>query len=179
MQKKYTVLIAPGYENSGPGHWQTLWEQENSNFIRVQQRDWLNPVCSEWVQALDRAIRNTAGPKILVGHSLGCTTITKWAETHQDQIVGALLVAPPDLELSAVAALAPDFSPDSIARLNFPSIVVASTHDIYCSLEKVKMMAEAWGSRIVTIERAGHINVETGYGPWPEGKELLKELLTA
>lgn len=177
MKKKCTVLIVPGYENSGPGHWQTLWEQENPGYVRVQQRDWLQPVCSEWIQALDTAIRATPGPKVLVGHSLGCTTITKWAEKNKSLIAGALLVAPPDLELPALRELAPDFAPNTLQRLNFPSIVVASANDIYCSHVKSKLLADAWGSRLVTIERAGHINVETGYGPWPEGKAFLNELL--
>jgi predicted alpha/beta hydrolase family esterase len=29
----------------------------------------------------------------------------------------------------------------------------------------------------VTLDRAGHINVEAGYGPWPEGRRLLDELV--
>jgi predicted alpha/beta hydrolase family esterase len=31
----------------------------------------------------------------------------------------------------------------------------------------------------VTVERAGHINAESGYGPWPEGRRLLDELVAS
>lgn len=176
MQKEYTVLIIPGYDSSGPTHWQTLWEQENPDYVRVQQRDWLKPICSEWVQAVDDAIRSHPGPKVLVGHSLGCTTITKWAEHHQGDIIGALLVAPPDLESPAVTAIVQNFGSNTQRRLNFPSIIVASTNDIYCSLETSKQLASSWGSKLVTIESAGHINADSGFGPWPYGKQILQEL---
>jgi hypothetical protein len=32
------------------------------------------------------------------------------------------------------------------------------------------------GSRLVNLGLAGHINVESGFGPWPEGEALLAEL---
>ena len=54
---KISVLIAPGFGNSAKEHWQSLWELSNPDFKRVQQRDWENPVCEEWVNALEKAIR--------------------------------------------------------------------------------------------------------------------------
>lgn len=41
------VLIIPGWGDSGPTHWQTLWERANPAFRRVVQRDWEYPVRSE------------------------------------------------------------------------------------------------------------------------------------
>ncbi|MGZ7039032.1 MAG: alpha/beta hydrolase, partial [Thermoanaerobaculia bacterium] len=35
--------------------------------------------------------------------------------------------------------------------------------------------AAAWGSRLVFIGDAGHINGASGYGPWPEGEAMLLE----
>jgi predicted alpha/beta hydrolase family esterase len=68
------------------------------------------------------------------------------------------------------------FSPIPLVRLPFPSIVVASTDDPFVSLDRAAAFAAAWGSRLVTIERAGHINADAGFGPWPEGRALLAEL---
>jgi hypothetical protein len=39
--------------------------------------------------------------------------------------------------------------------------------------------ADRWGSRLVHIGRAGHINAESGFGPWPQGLELLRTLQQA
>jgi hypothetical protein len=33
-------------------------------------------------------------------------------------------------------------------------------------------------SRFVLIEGAGHINTDSGHGEWPQGRQLLDELLT-
>ena len=49
------VLILPGYDNSGPGHWQSLWENTHSEYRRVQQRSWTAPVCDDWYMAPDDA----------------------------------------------------------------------------------------------------------------------------
>jgi len=37
-------------------------------------------------------------------------------------------------------------------------------------------MAAAWGSQIVTLAAAGHINADSGLGDWPEGLALLDAL---
>jgi predicted alpha/beta hydrolase family esterase len=58
----------------------------------------------------------------------------------------------------------------------FPSIVVASTDDPYVSAERASAFARAWGSRLVTLQGAGHINTDSGYGEWREGRRLLDEL---
>jgi Serine hydrolase len=49
------VLILPGIGNSGPLHWQSIWEQSHPEFVRFQQHDWDNPVCEEWVAVTEEA----------------------------------------------------------------------------------------------------------------------------
>ena len=61
------VLIIPGWANSGPQHWQTLWEHAHSEYRRVEQRDWETPERADWITTLDVAIRATPSPPILVG----------------------------------------------------------------------------------------------------------------
>jgi hypothetical protein len=60
--------------------------------------------------------------------------------------------------------------------LPFPSIVVASTDDPFVTPARAAAFARAWGSRLVTFERAGHLNADAGFGPWPEGRRLLAAL---
>jgi predicted alpha/beta hydrolase family esterase len=38
-------------------------------------------------------------------------------------------------------------------------------------------MARDWGARFVDAGARGHLNGESGLGDWPEGRELLNELL--
>ena len=123
--------MLPGYDNSGPGHWQSLWESAHPEYRRVQQRSWTEPVCAEWVAALDEAIVAAKGPVVLVGHSLGCLTIAHHARQHVRPVRGALLVAPPNVDDPAFPPLSTGFRPIPRAPLPFPSIVVASNDDWY------------------------------------------------
>jgi len=170
------VLVLPGYQNSGPEHWQSLWEAKHPDYRRVLQRDWENPERDAWVEALDRAIAGIGGPVVLVGHSLGCLAIAHWAERDRGRVHGALLVAPPDVERPDFLAGARTFAPIPLRPLPFASIVVASTDDPYATLDRVRHFARAWGSELVEIGAAGHINTAAGFGPWPDGEALLERL---
>ncbi len=55
--------------------------------------------------------------------------------------------------------------------LPFPSIVVASTDDPCVSLDRAELFARSWGSRLVNLGKAGHINSASRLGSWPEGLE--------
>jgi hypothetical protein len=173
-----TVLMIPGFTGSSPGHWQSIWEREHPEFRRVEQRDWDHPEPEEWVSTLDRAIRATPGAVVLAAHSLGCVTIARWARAFGGRSVhAALLVAPSDVEAPQAPLEVRGFAPIPLDRLPFPSVVVASTDDPLVSLERAERFARAWGSRLVSIGAAGHIHTAAGYGPWPEGKEMLRGLV--
>jgi predicted alpha/beta hydrolase family esterase len=176
VTSRATVLVLPGYDNSGPGHWQTLWERAHPEYRRVQQRSWTAPVCSEWVTALDEAIVAAGGPVVLAAHSIGALTVAHHALHHARPVRGALLVAPPDADDPTFSPLVKGFRPIPRVPLPFPSIVVGSTDDWYMGPDDARALATAWGSRFVLLEKAGHINTDAGFGPWPEGERLLAEL---
>ncbi len=174
-----SVLIVPGYSNSGPEHWQSLWEREHSDYRRVMQRDWEHPERDEWVGTLDQAIAQAEPPVVLVAHSLGCLAVVHWAGQHERPIHGALLVAPPDAEDPDFAVESGGFAPIPLAPLPFPSILVASEDDPYVSLDRAEYFASQWGSLLIVIGPSGHINAASGFGPWPFGEELLADLCAA
>jgi uncharacterized protein len=170
------VLIVPGIGNSGPQHWQSLWEASSPHFQRVMQNDWDHPICAEWVAALEQAVAASGPETILVVHSLGCLAVAHWAASTQLTIKGAMLVAVPDPAGPSFPAEAVGFDSTPQTRLPFESIVVASTNDPYGSLVYTQRMAELWDSLFVIIGDAGHINASSGLGEWPEGRALLESL---
>src|SRR5436305_12545312 len=93
-----TVVIVPGGGNSGPEHWQSLWENKLPGARRMQQELWGIETADYWVSSLDRTLATIEGPVVLVGHSLGVVTIIHWAAQFERPIHGALLVAMGDLE---------------------------------------------------------------------------------
>jgi hypothetical protein len=170
------ILILPGLNNSGPQHWQTRWE-EAYGFSRVQQKDWDTPVCDDWLQAIDAVVSQYPPDQvILVGHSLACSTIVRWATRYNRVIKGALLVGPSDVDAPSYPPGTTGFMPMPLDRLPFPSITVASTDDPYVTIERAQYFADAWGSRLVNIGNSGHINSSSNLDLWPEGKALLQQL---
>lgn len=171
------VLIVPGLYNSGPDHWQSHWERVLPDAERVEQADWERPTLGEWVANLVDAVRRRPGA-ILVAHSLGCALVTHLAHLRGRRgIAGALLVAPADVNREGPAGrLLTGFGPMPRAPLPFPTTVVASRNDPFVRFDQALGFADDWGSHLVDLGRAGHINVESGHGPWPEGRRLLDEL---
>ena len=60
--------------------------------------------------------------------------------------------------------------------LGVPSVVIASHDDPFMSFERAQHWAAVWGSELVDLGEAGHINAESGFGPWPFGLRLLARL---
>ena len=173
-----TGLILPGIGDSDAGHWQSLWQASNSCFVRVQQRDWGNPVRKEWINTLEESVAAVSGDIVLVAHSLGCLLIAHWVAQTKLKVKGALLVAPPDSASADFPEQASGFYPFPLNTFVFPSIVVASSNDFYGDLVFAKSCAEAWGSHFKNIGEAGHINTASGFGAWEEGFSLYQKLAT-
>lgn len=168
------VLTLAGLWNSGPQHWQTLWEARYPQLRRVEHRDWNNPQRDEWVAELDAAVAACQGAPVLLGHSLGCMLAAHWAHSGSPlRAAGALLVAPADVEAPSYPIAPNGFAPVPLAKLPFPCIVAASTDDPFVSRERARAFAGAWGARFVEIGPAGHVNADSGHGEWPEGERLL------
>ncbi|KLO59305.1 MULTISPECIES: RBBP9/YdeN family alpha/beta hydrolase [Delftia] len=170
----HRIIIVPGWRNSGPDHWQSLWAQQLPHAERVEQDDWLVPHREPWVAALEQLVLSRPEPVVLAAHSLGCITAAHMGPEASARVQGALLVAPADPERRAQLA---DFAPVPYAPLPYRSVLVASSNDPYCPIRRAGAYARAWGSEFVRLQNAGHINVESGFGDWPLGLALLQSLM--
>lgn len=176
-----TVFLLPGLDGSGPGHWQTRWQALLPQARWVAQRDWSAPRREEWVAKLDAAVRASAGPIVFAAHSLGCATAVSWAAVfgrapHAHKVVGALLVAPPDVERADAPAAVRDFAPMPLIVLPFRSLVVASTDDPWCALARARTWAACWGAQWQELGAYGHINAASGLADWDQGQRWLRQL---
>jgi hypothetical protein len=165
-----TILIVPGLRGSGPDHWQSWWEAREPRSARAEQDDWHTPDLSRWSARVGEALGRAEAPVWLVAHSFGCLASVHAAARHPGRVAGALLVAPANPDKFGVG---PDLPAQ---RLPYPSLLVGSLDDPWMSFERAADWSARWGSRLVNLGRAGHINVESGFGPWPRGPRLLEEL---
>jgi hypothetical protein len=167
------ILIVPGLSGSGPDHWQTRWEAKLSTARRVVQDDWERPARAAWAERLAQAVGQASRPVVLVAHSCGCSTVGHAVADEliaPGRVVGAFLVAPAaERALHAIPAVPADFARHARIKLPFRSVVIGSESDPYCTIDEAQELAGAWGAEFANAGDAGHLNVASGHGPWPEG----------
>ncbi|MGL1834363.1 RBBP9/YdeN family alpha/beta hydrolase [Rhodocyclaceae bacterium SMB388] len=170
-----TTLIVPGLHGSGPTHWQSWMETLIPGARRVEQDDWGNPDLDRWSARVAEQIDTCDGGAIVVAHSFGCLASVRASMLRPGRIKGAMLVAPADPKKFGVSNRLASVS------LDVPSAVVGSQNDPWMTVATARYWALRWGCRFIDIGAAGHINVDSGYGPWPEGYvfyEALRETAT-
>ena len=175
-----TTVIVPGLRGHVEDHWQTLLAAKLPNAVIVpsfgrDKRDLAGRVAD-----LHRVISEAGAPVTLVAHSAGVLTTVHWAREHDLPVQGALLATPPDLA-QPLGPQYPSLSelresgwlPIPLARLRFPSIVAASTNDALGDFERVRELADAWGSHFIDVGPVGHLNPASGFGEWLGAEALL------
>jgi uncharacterized protein len=163
------LLFIAGLNGSGSDHWQTRWSGRLPTGRLVEQADWDRPQLAAWTGAIVAACEQAERPVVFVAHSLGVTTLAHAApRLSAERVKGAFLVAPPSDE-TLVALGLNEFAPTPTGPLPFPSVLVASRNDPHGLYEFAETKALQWGSRLIGAGEAGHINADSGHGPWPEG----------
>jgi hypothetical protein len=108
----------------------------------------------------------------VVCHSLGCLL---WLHVAQRNPRGrlaerVLLVAPPapeQFEPEMATFLPRDFDPAVIAGSAGSLLLVASDNDPWCPEGADRVYGEPLGIPTVMLPGTGHLDMESGYGPWP------------
>ena len=176
--KPSNVLLLPGWENSGPQHWQSLW-QDRHGYVRVEQHDWMTPLRGDWVARPEEVVLSCDEATVLVAHSMGCILTAAWAahSRHTHRVKAALLVAPGDVERPDIREQLSSWSPIELRALPFPSVLLASRDDPFCEFERARLFGHAWGSQFMDYGLCGHMNADSGLASWPEGHVLLQDLM--
>ena len=174
------VLIIPGLHNSGEAHWQTWLEGQYKGAVRVKQTHWDQPDLDAWSarigQTITRARPDTQW--IAVAHSFGSLALAHYLANHTHkqlesgpQIHTALMVAPADPIKFGLAHRLPQ------SGLGLASTVIGSENDPWMPLQRAREWADRWGARFQNLGEAGHINTESGYGPWPLARFKVDEMI--
>lgn len=176
------TLLIPGLGNSGPSHWQSIWGRQERDFSRVELNCWSDPHRNTWINNLNLAIRSAGRPVVLVAHSLGCLAVAWWAQFEKREwsrrgeacpVVGALLVAPPEVDFFPLDERVARFAPTPMELLPFPSRLIASRNDPWIGFHTAQALARRWGSTLIDAGNAGHINADSNLGDWSFGREQL------
>lgn len=171
------TVILHGINGSPEGHWQRwlaaelIGQGREVRFPELPEPD--EPVLDDWKAALVVALDGLPDDGFdVVAHSLAAVL---WLH-HAVETSGSprparvALVAPPTAD--QLGALAPTFVPvpldiDQVRRAADGTVLVGGSDDPYCT----GGIARAYGAPLkmaaTVIEGAGHLNLESGHGPWP------------
>jgi predicted alpha/beta hydrolase family esterase len=170
------TVIIPGWQGSGPGHWQVWLADElaaqNRVVVHPDLPDLDHPRLEPWLVALQTSLSGLPEQGYdVVAHSLGAVLWLHHVATMIDspRAERVVLVSPPS-PLVNEPALA-EFLPapmdiDTVRHSADGTVLVGGTDDPYLP----EGIATTYGRPLkiaTTVVTGGHINVEDGHGPWP------------
>lgn len=168
------VLIVPGLHGSGAAHWQTWLQHQFADAVRVEQDDWRRADLHGWAERIRATVRAERPARwIAVAHSFGCLALARYLGQGGAGIASALLVAPADPERFAIVDRLP------LQPLGVRSVMIGSRSDPWMRLAKAQAWALLWAARFVDLGDAGHINVDSGFGPFPLARQHVDRMIDA
>lgn len=176
-ESPFRILTLAGAEQPDSSHWISQWEKERGNAQRIHLGVWDRPHRNSWITAIDYAIRQSDRPVILVARGLACIAVAWWASfekpAYGNPIAGALLVAPPNVDVASTDLRLMGFGPAPKALLPFPSAVVASRNDPRMDFGGAHALAGFWGSRCFDGGAIGTASGLSDLGAWQDGAAML------
>jgi predicted alpha/beta hydrolase family esterase len=164
------ILLIPGLGNSGPDHWQSRWDAKLPTARRVVQEDWNRPQLEAWIARIINAVDAAQRPVVLVAHSLGVLAAIHATSKMRASLAGGFFVAPPSKQaIATIAEVDRAFTALPEKGLPYPSMIIASRDDPFADYADSQALAQHLGSELVDAGNSGHLNAESGHGPWPEG----------
>ncbi len=171
------TVVVPGWNGSGPGHWQAWLAQQLTEAGREVRHpafaDVDHPVLEDWLVDLRAALDGLPDDGFdVVAHSLGAVL---WLHHVSDpgrapRPARVALVAPPTpaTDFPEVAAFfPPPLDVDTVRRGADGTVLIAGSDDQFLP----EGIAEAYGRPLkmatTVVEGAGHLNTDSGYGEWP------------
>ncbi len=170
------TLIVPGVGGSQYQHWQSWLQRQLMSSSRVQQQDWNLPILANWVENFVHSVAKIDEPIQVVAHSFGCLTslaaLNQYPELAK-KIKKLILVAPANPARFGEQGFARDSIRNYAAyfhslKVTLPTEMIISENDPWLSFSDAQALAQAWGIKPRNLGKVGHINVDSGFGPFPE-----------
>ncbi len=181
-----SFLILHGWGGSGPGHWQA-WLAERLRARGIEVRfpafpapDY--PDLRKWLPALNEEMGTFRDRSVLtvICHSLAVLLWLHYLKDHDSRIADRVFfVAPPgpSANVSEVSTFfPPPLDRGSVARAARRTCLICSDADPYCTERAASFYGAALGLDCLLLpDEAAHINISSGFGPWPLIEELCLE----
>ncbi|MFB2683924.1 alpha/beta hydrolase [Shewanella mangrovisoli] len=180
-----TLLIVPGFGGSGPLHWQSWIAQKYESTIWVNDLPLLEPKIHIWANAICHTIDQIEGEILILAHSFGCLASSLAIARHPQRVAAAILVAPASpARFSENGHILPEHDGTQTIKHLLPTqplgvtgLVIASENDPWMPFNQAAKLAKNFGFPTINLGLSGHINVDSGHGPWPLIDVLIGNLI--
>ncbi|WP_374663688.1 RBBP9/YdeN family alpha/beta hydrolase [Acinetobacter sp.] len=170
------TVIVPGVGGSEYHHWQSWLQRQLMSCSRVQQQNWHQPVLKEWIAQFVKTVAPIQDDIQIVAHSFGCLTTVAALAQHPElnqKVKNLILAAPANPARFGDAGFSRDSQNDYAdyfhqLKISVPATMLISENDPWLAFEDAKQLADAWKLYPVNLGSVGHINVASGFGPFPE-----------
>ncbi|TCM67817.1 hypothetical protein EC844_107112 [Acinetobacter calcoaceticus] len=170
------TVIVPGAGGSDFDHWQSWLQRQLMSSSRVQQQDWQLPILEQWVNQCVKTLQKAPDQVQIIAHSFGCLTSVATLARHPmlaKKVKKMLLVAPANPSRFGERGFARDSVTDYASyfhqlKLNVPTEMIISENDPWLAFADAQRLAQAWHVNAHNLGQVGHINVASGFGPFPE-----------
>jgi predicted alpha/beta hydrolase family esterase len=175
---KQKVLLLHGWGGSDNPHWQSWLASEIAkeygkvSFLKFSDFDF--PKKDIWKEELLKELDDFK-PDIVICHSLAnILWFHLCNEEKLSEVKKLFLVAPPSLEheIKEVKSFFPIKAP---INLNAKEVLlICSTNDPYMDIQEAKSLQKKLNVEMEVLKDAGHLNANSGFGPWPWMLNKLK-----
>jgi uncharacterized protein len=170
------TVIVPGVGGSEHAHWQSWLQRQLMSCSRVEQQDWNLPILEQWVEKFVQHVTAFDQPLQIIAHSFGCLTTLAALAQHPElnkKIQNLVLVAPANPIRFGEAGFSRNSTQDywqyfKDLSIAVPTTLLISENDPWLKYEDALTLAKCWRLKPINLGRVGHINVASGFGPFPE-----------
>ena len=175
------TIIVPGIGGSEYEHWQSWLQRQLPACSRVEQNDWKNPIIDDWVSNLLATIDQVNSAVQIVAHSFGCLTSLRALHEHQAlrlKVKHLTLVAPANPKRFSLTGYAHEVSENmwqyfQNLNIHLQAQLLISENDPWLDYQDALQLSKAWKIKTTCLGQVGHINVASGFGPFPEIYEYI------
>ncbi|MBI4065905.1 serine hydrolase family protein [Candidatus Kaiserbacteria bacterium] len=185
---KKRIIIVHGWEGSPTSDWigwaTEAFREKGYEVVAPLMPDTDNPVIEKWVEHLKSVVGVVDKDTYFIGHSIGCQTIMRFAQTIDTKVGGAIFVAGwfnlTNLENKEAEDIARPWLQAAIdyekVKMNLgKSVAILSDNDPFVPYEETKKDFETrLGSEVVTVHGAGHMSSDDDFGPFPQLIEIFE-----
>lgn len=176
-----TYLLLHGWGGKANEHWLTWLKNElkksGGKVIYPHFPNAQKPILNDWLEHLKKELEGVNSRELtVVAHSLGCNLWWHFLKKH------------PETKPKKVFLVAPPFTFNNIPEIKnfFPSpklsladqakqyLIIGSNNDPFILKEDFELCSQNYKIPFHFIANAGHINIGSGYGPFPW---LLEKML--